>query len=111
MTITLNLKNKNFSPGIIIFGALILLIALIPLDKPVTLTIFGIIFGIYSILIGSMKNYFNVLTIAMGIVFLICILAVSTLEKAPIDAFYLILSLLFIGSGILKYLGYIPENG
>ncbi|MBP2046763.1 hypothetical protein [Methanobacterium aggregans] len=105
-----NIENKDFSPGIIIFGALILLIALIPLDKPVTLTIFGIIFGIYSILLGIMRRYFNVLTISMGTVLLICILAVSALEKAPLDTFYLILSFLFIGSGILKYLGYIPEK-
>lgn len=105
-----NIKNKDFTPGIIIFGILILLIAIIPLEKPVTLTIFGIIFGIYSILLGIMRRYFNVLTIAMGIVLLICILAVSALEKAPLDTFYLILSFLFIGSGILKYLGYIPEK-
>lgn len=104
------LKNKDFSPGIIIFGSLILLIALIPLDKPVPLKIFGIIFGIYSILLGIMRRYFNVLTIATGTVLLICILVVSTLKKAPLDTFYLILSFLFIASGILKYMGYIPEK-
>lgn len=108
----MKLKNRDWSPGLIIIGFLIILCSI---PGPFTLmTVFIILFAFHSILLGILKKcHKNVLALSMGVSLLICTLIWTLTENTQItgypNIFYIITALLFISEGILGFLGLIPE--
>ncbi|SCG85450.1 hypothetical protein [Methanobacterium congolense] len=113
MTITLNLKNKDFSPWLVIVGLFIISIALIP--GPFTLmTILIIILGIYFTVSGLLnKRHEDTLAILMGISILTCTLIWTSIEGTDITNYskmtYIVIALITIILGILGWMGLVPE--
>lgn len=106
-------KNREWSPWLVIVGLFVISVALIP-GLVTFMTVLTIILGIYFIVSGLLnKRHEDTLGILMGISILICTLIWTSVEGTDITDYsnmiYIVIALITITLGILGWLGLIPE--